>query len=51
VVLSIVITTIVYVVVAIAITGLVGWKELSQSEAPLALVAEKALGQSGVLIL
>jgi basic amino acid/polyamine antiporter, APA family len=51
VILSIVITTVVYVIVAIAITGLVGWKELSQSEAPLALVAEKALGDNGVLIL
>jgi basic amino acid/polyamine antiporter, APA family len=51
VILSIIITTVIYVVVAFAITALVGWKELSQSEAPLALVAEKALGRSGVLIL
>ena len=51
VILSIFITTVVYVVVAFAITALVGWEELSQSEALLALVAEKALGRSGVLIL
>ena len=51
VILSIIITTVIYVVVAFAITALVGWEELSQSEAPLALVAEKALGRSGVLIL
>ena len=48
---SIVITTVVYVVVAFAVTALVGWEELSQSQAPLALVAEKALGNNGNFIL
>ena len=34
---SIVITTVIYVVVAFAVTALVGWKDLSQSQAPLLL--------------
>jgi APA family basic amino acid/polyamine antiporter len=48
---SIIITTVVYVVVAFAVTALVGWEELSQSQAPLALVAERALGENGDFIL
>lgn len=48
---SIIITTVVYVVVALAVTTLVGWEELSQSQAPLALVAERALGKNGDFIL
>jgi APA family basic amino acid/polyamine antiporter len=48
---SIVITTVIYVVVAFAVTALVGWKDLSQSQAPLALVAERALGNNGNFIL
>lgn len=51
VIFSIMITTVVYVVVAFAVTALVGWKELSQSQAPLALVAERALGNNGNFIL
>lgn len=48
---SIVITTVVYVVVALAVITLVGWEELSRSQAPLALVAERALGNNGDFIL
>jgi basic amino acid/polyamine antiporter, APA family len=48
---SIIITTVVYVIVAIAVTTLVGWEELSQSQAPLALVAERALGKNGDFII
>ena len=48
---SIIITTVVYVVVAFAVTALVGWEELSQSQVPLALVAERALGKNGDFIL
>jgi basic amino acid/polyamine antiporter, APA family len=51
VLLSIVITTVVYVVVALTVITLVGWEELSQSQAPLALVAERALGKNGDFIL
>jgi basic amino acid/polyamine antiporter, APA family len=51
VLLSIAVTTVIYVVVAFAVTALAEWEELSQSGAPLALVAEKALGRNGNLIL
>jgi APA family basic amino acid/polyamine antiporter len=51
VIFSIIITTVVYVIVAFAVTALVEWKELSQSQAPLALVAERALGKNGDFIL
>ena len=36
---------------AFAVTALVGWKDLSQSQAPLALVADRALGNNGNFIL
>jgi APA family basic amino acid/polyamine antiporter len=48
---SIIITTVVYIAVAFAVTALVGWEELSQSQAPLAMVAERALGKNGDFIL
>jgi APA family basic amino acid/polyamine antiporter len=48
---SIIITTVVYLVVAFAVTALVGWKDLSESQAPLAIVAERALGNNGNFIL
>jgi APA family basic amino acid/polyamine antiporter len=50
-ILSIIITTIIYVLVAISTVALVGWEELSKSSAPLALAASKALGSNGVIIL
>jgi APA family basic amino acid/polyamine antiporter len=37
--------------VAISTIALVGWKELSTSEAPLALAASKALGDTGIFML
>jgi basic amino acid/polyamine antiporter, APA family len=49
--ISIIVTTIIYILVAISTSALVGWKELSLSEAPLALAAEKALGNQGVVML
>ncbi|MBL7052098.1 MAG: amino acid permease [Nanoarchaeota archaeon] len=42
--LSIGITSVVYVLVAISAVSVVGWEALSQSNAPLALVAATALG-------
>ena len=42
--LSIGITSVVYVLVAISAVSVVGWQALSQSDAPLALVAATALG-------
>jgi APA family basic amino acid/polyamine antiporter len=50
-ILSIIITTVIYVLVAISTVALVGWDELSKSSAPLALAASKALGSNGVIIL
>jgi APA family basic amino acid/polyamine antiporter len=49
--LSILITTILYVLVGLSSIALVGWKEMASSEAPLAVVASKALGDKGMVIL
>lgn len=49
--LSIIVTTIIYVLVAVSSVALIGWEELSKSNAPLALAASKALGNSGILAL
>jgi basic amino acid/polyamine antiporter, APA family len=42
--LSLAVTTLVYVLVALSAVAVVGWRELSASSAPLALVARRALG-------
>jgi APA family basic amino acid/polyamine antiporter len=49
--ISIAITTAVYIIVAVSAIALVGWEELSLTEAPLALAAEKAFGRSGLTVL
>ena len=49
--ISIAVTTALYILVAITTSALVGWKALSLSEAPLSLAAEKAFGAQGVIIL
>jgi APA family basic amino acid/polyamine antiporter len=49
--ISIAITTAVYIIVAVSAIALVGWEELSLSEAPLALAAEKAFGKPGLTAL
>jgi len=49
--ISIVITAIVYIVVAISAITLVGWKELSSSDAPLAFAIEKVFGKIGTTVL
>ena len=46
---SIVITTVIYVLVAVSAIALVGWDELSSTDAPLALAAEKAFGRTGTV--
>jgi APA family basic amino acid/polyamine antiporter len=48
---SIIATTVIYILVALSTSALVGWKELSLSEVPLALAAEKAFGNQGVIML
>ena len=48
---SILATTIIYILVAISTVALVGWEELSNSTAPLAFAASKALGNYGIIVL
>lgn len=48
---SVLITTTIYILVAVSVVGLVDWKELSNSNAPLALAASKALGSNGTIVL
>lgn len=50
-ILSIAITTIVYILISISAIGLVGWQGLSESDAPLATAAEKASGNFGNFLL
>lgn len=50
-VLSIIISTVLYIAAAIAAVSVVGWQALSQSSAPLALVAQAALGEKAFLFL
>jgi basic amino acid/polyamine antiporter, APA family len=50
-VISIVITTGIYILIATSAIALVGWENLSSTEAPLALAAEKAFGRVGVTVL
>lgn len=49
--LSVLITTIIYVLVSLASIRIVGWEQLAESSAPLAFVAEQKLGQQGHIIL
>ncbi|MGB8133931.1 MAG: APC family permease, partial [Nitrososphaeraceae archaeon] len=49
--ISIAVTTVFYILVAISTSARVGWKELSLTEAPLSLAAERAFGGQGVIIL
>ena len=49
--ISILITSIIYVLVSISSIVLVGWKELSSSEAPLAVAAAKTFGNYGIVLL
>jgi amino acid transporter len=49
--LSIAITTALYIAVAIAAVSVLGWESLSGSEAPLATVAEEALGDNASNVL
>lgn len=48
---SIIITTIVYILVAISALDLVGWSELSASDAPLAIAAGNEFGEKGTIML
>ncbi len=50
-ILSIIITTIVYILVAVSAVSLVGWESLSSTDAPLSLAAEKVFGKTGAVML
>jgi len=50
-ILSVVITAVLYVLVAVAAVSLADWQELGTSTAPLAYAASKSLGQSAFLTL
>ncbi len=49
--ISIATTTGIYILIAVSAIALAGWEELSSTEAPLALAAEKAFGRAGVVVL
>lgn len=49
--LSIFISTLIYVLVAISAVSVIGWKGLNESEAPLAQIAFAALGKNAFIIL
>ncbi|MBS3108778.1 amino acid permease, partial [Candidatus Woesearchaeota archaeon] len=51
VILSIIITSILYVLVAVSAVSVIGWENLSSSKAPLADVAKAAFGSTAFLIL
>jgi len=50
-ILAIVITTVLYVLTSISVVSIVNWKDLSQSEAPLALAASQVLGENASTLL
>ncbi len=50
-ILSMIITTVLYVLVAISAVSMLGWETLANSTAPLADVAAVALGSNGFIIL
>jgi APA family basic amino acid/polyamine antiporter len=50
-ILAIVITTIIYILVAVSAVSVLGWEKLSTSKAPLASVASVALGENAFIIL
>ncbi len=49
--LSVLITTVIYILVSIASVRTVGWEQLAESSAPLALVAQQKIGEQGHFIL
>jgi APA family basic amino acid/polyamine antiporter len=51
IIISLSITTIIYILVAISAVSIVPWQELAQSKGPLALVANYVLGENSIIIL
>jgi APA family basic amino acid/polyamine antiporter len=48
--LSIIITTLIYILISISVVNLASWQELAASPAPLALAASKVLGDKGFIL-
>ena len=48
-ILSVIVTALVYVLVAVAVVSIVNWQELGESCCPLAFAASKSLGQNAFL--
>ena len=51
IILSVVISGIIYILVSLAVVRVVNWEELAKSSAPIALVAERALGSEAHILL
>ncbi|MEX0861353.1 APC family permease [Nitrosopumilus sp.] len=51
IILSVLITGIIYILVSLSVVRIINWEELGQSAAPLATVAEKSLGVEGSILL
>ncbi len=49
--IAIILTSIIYMLVAVSVISVVPWQALAESTAPLSLVAEKVFGAQGALIL
>ncbi|MGY5144450.1 MAG: APC family permease [Candidatus Nitrosopumilus sp. bin_32a] len=51
IILSVIITGVIYILVSLSVVRVINWEELGQSAAPLAAVAERSLGVEGSIIL
>lgn len=51
IILSVIISGIIYILVSLAVVRVVNWEELAASSAPMALVAERGLGSNAHIIL
>jgi len=51
IILSVVITGVIYILVSLSVVRVINWEELGQSAAPLAAVAERSLGPEGGIVL
>lgn len=51
IILSIIITTLIYILVAVSVVSVVNWQEIGASDTPLALVAARSFGDSAGSIL
>ncbi len=50
IIISVIVTSLIYVAIAISTVSLAGWEEIGASKAPLALAASKAFPEAGTLL-